>query len=324
MSGWQVVLQKTVALFLVMLVGAWAARIGFWSPEAGRTLSRLLVDLVYPCYVVVQFLRTVDGDILRLNWYVPLLGFAVIAVGQAAGWLGGVAVRHPVRRRTFIFLVAITNWIYLPLPIAEALFGDSGVRTVLLMNVGCQAAIWTLGVATLSPGLSPKDSLRHVATNPGMVATVGGLLLAVWVPALRGGAPDYPVLYTVLEAAEMLGGLTIPLSLLIIGAQLGSCPLADLKPEPALWGVLALRLAAAPLLAILLVQAAARVGLVIPDAPRQIFYLVAAMPIAISCTLFTERYGGDSLLSAKAILASTLASLATVPLLFRLIQSQGW
>ena len=100
--------------------------------------------------------------------------------------------------------------------------------------------------------------------------------------------------------------------------------LADLKPEPALWGVLALRLAAAPLLAILLVQAAARVGLVIPDAPRQIFYLVAAMPIAISCTLFTERYGGDSLLSAKAILASTLASLATVPLLFRLIQSQGW
>ena len=324
MNGWLVVLQKTSAMFLVMVAGWAVARRGLWKPEAGRTLSAILVDVVYPCYVIVQFLRTVDGDSLRLNWYVPVLGFLVIAIGQIAGLAGSLGVREPGRRRTFVFLVAITNWIYLPLPIAEGLFGAEGVRTVLLMNVGCQAAIWTIGVATLNPGLSWRESLRHIFTNPGILATAAGLLLAVYVPALRNGAPTLPAVKPLLDAADLLGSLTIPLSLLIIGAHLGARALSQLRPEPALWGILALRLLAAPLLAVLLVRAAAHAGLLIPAAPRMIFYLIAAMPVAISCTLFTERYNGDSLLSSKAIFASTLVSLATVPLLFRWIQTAGW
>ncbi len=324
MNGWQVVLQKTLAMFLVMIAGWIAARRGLWKPEASRTLSNLLVDLIYPCYVIVQFLRTVDADTLRVNWFVPVLGFLVIAIGQLAGLAGGLAVREPVRRRTFVFLVAITNWIYLPLPIAEGLFGAEGVRTVLLMNVGCQAAIWTIGIATLNPGLSVRESLRHIFTNPGILATVAGLALAVFAPALRNGAPTLPPVTPLLDAADLLGSLTIPLSLLIIGAQLGARPFSELRPEPALWGVLALRLLAAPLLALLLVRGAALAGLSIPEVPRLIFYLIAAMPAAISCTLFTERYNGDSLLSSKAVFASTLVSLATVPLLFRAIQTAGW
>lgn len=324
MNGWLVVLQKTSAMFLVMVVGWFAARAGLWKPEASRTLSRFLVDLVYPCYVIVQFLRTVDGEILRQNWFVPALGFLVIVVGQFAGLAGAPFVRDPVRRRTLVFLVAITNWVYLPLPIAESLFGAEGVRTVLLMNVGCTAAIWTLGVATLNPGLSLRESLRNIFTNPGILATAAGLLLAVYVPPLRNNAAGAPVLQPVLAAADLLGGLTIPLSLLIIGAQLGERPLATLRPEPALGGVLALKLVVSPLLAILVGRAFFLLGAPIPEVPRLVFYLIASMPAAISCTLFTERYGGDSLLSSKAIFSSTLVSLATVPLLFRLVHTLGW
>lgn len=319
-GGWLVVLQKTSALFLIMVAGWIVARRGLWKPEASLTLSRFLVDFVYPCYVIAQFLRTVDGEILRLHWYVPVLGFLVIAIGQAVGLAASPLVRDPVRRRTVVFLASLTNWIYLPLPIAEGLFGADGVRSILLMNVGCTAAIWTIGIATLNPGMTPRESLRHVLTNRGILATAAGLLLAVYVPALRNGAPGLPFLKPVLEAADLLGALTIPLSLLIIGTRLGEQPLTTLRPEPALWGVLALRLLAAPLVALGLVRLLAACGWPIPEAPRFSFLLVAAMPPALSCTLFTERYNGDSLLSAKAVFLGTLASLATVPLFFRLLQ----
>jgi predicted permease len=323
-NGWLVVLQKTSALFLVMIVGWIVTRRGLWKPEASRTLSRFLVDFVSPCYVVVQFLRTIDGDMLRHSWYIPVLGFLVIALGQLVGRLASPLIHTPVRRRTFIFLISLTNWIYLPLPIAEALFGASGVAAILLMNVGCTAAIWTIGIATLNPGMSPRESLRHVVTTPGLLATAAGLFLTLAVPALRNDAPGLPFLKPALDAAGMLGLLMIPLSLLVIGAQLGEVPLKTLKPEPTLWGVLALRLLAVPLAALALVRLLTAVGLTIPDAPRLTFLLVAAMPPALSCTLFTERYNGDSLLSSKAVFLGTFASLATVPLFFRLVQALGW
>ena len=323
-SAWLVVLQKTSAMFLVMVAGWLAARNGLWKPEASKTLSRFLVDLVAPCYVIVQFLRTVDGASLRHSWYVPVLGFLVIAVGKAVGLAAAPSVREPVRRRTFVFLVAQTNWIYLPLPIAEGLFGAEGVRAVLLMNVGCTAAFWTISVATLNPGQTLRESLRHIFTNMGILATVAGLLLAVYVPTLRNGAPGLPFVKPVLDAADFLGALMIPLSLLVIGAQLGERSFAELRPERGLWGVLSLRLAAAPVVALLLTRLMTLCGIAIPDVPRLTFLLVAAMPPAISCTLFTERYGGDSLLSSKAVFFGTLVSLATVPVFFRVVQALGW
>lgn len=323
-NGWLVVLQKTSTLFLVMVAGWIAAKRGLWKPEASRTISRVLLDLVCPCYIIAQFLRTIDGPTLRHSWYIPVLGFLVIVIGEAVGLAASPLVQAPVRRRTFVFLVALTNWIYLPLPIAEGLFGADGVTAILLMNIGCSAAIWTIGIATLNPGMSPRESARHVFTNPNILATVAGLALALAVPPLRNGAPTLPFLHPFLNAAELLGLLMIPLSLLVIGAQLAEVKTSQLRPEPALWGVLALRLAAAPLAALGFVHLLGLAGVPIPDTPRLTFLLVAAMPPALSCTLFTERYNGDSLLSAKAVFFGTFLSLATVPLYFRLVQALGW
>lgn len=319
-NGWLVVLQKTATLFLLMVLGWTVARKGLWKSETSRVVSRFLVDIVYPCYVVVRLLRTIDVPVFLSSWYIPLLGFLVIATGEAVGLAASPLVRDPHRRRTFVFLAAQTNWIYLPLPIAEGLFGEAGVTAILLMNIGCTAAIWSIGVAALKPGGSPFATLK-LMLNRGVLATLLGLLLALFVPPLRNGAPGLPVIQPLLQAADMLGLLMIPLSLLVIGAQLGEKEWRELRPEPALLGVLSLKLAAVPLAALGLTALLALSGLPIPEVPRLCFLLVAAMPPALSATLFTQRFGGDSLLSAKAVFFGTFASIATVPLFFRLVQA---
>ena len=47
------------------------------------------------------------------------------------------------------------------------------------------------------------------------------------------------------------------------------------------------------------------------------------MPVAISCSVMAERYGGDVPLAAQGIFYSTLFSLLTVPAMFFLIQRFG-
>jgi predicted permease len=55
-----------------------------------------------------------------------------------------------------------------------------------------------------------------------------------------------------------------------------------------------------------------------------IIYLIAAMPVAISCSVMTERFSGDTPLAAEGIFYSTFFSLLTMPAIFFLIQRFGF
>jgi len=324
MAGWIVVFEKSLALFLVMALGAAAALGGIWRKETSRSVSTLLIDIVFPCYVLVHLLRTVDGPTLRREWFGPLLGFLVIALGHLVGAFLAPLLRNRSSRPTFVFLVAMTNWIYLPLPIAEALFGGDGVRAILLINVGAQVAVWTLGIAALKPGLPLRESVRAILANPGILATFAGLLLAIGLPPAQGSeAPRLPAFFSPLvDAVTLLGTLTIPLSLLLIGSELGLHRAAALRFQPALWGVLAARLLAVPFATVLVLRLLAWPWPdLFPLHWTMTLVLVSAMPPAISCILFTERFGGDSLLSSQAVFGGTLAGLVSVPALFAL---GGW
>jgi len=129
----------------------------------------------------------------------------------------------------------------------------------------------------------------------------------------------------VVNALVMLGSLTIPLSLLIIGAQLGELTLADHAPTRQLFVVILSRLVLAPMITIAIVLSVERLfGVIIPDVPRVTGYLIACMPVAVTCSIFIGRFGGDVLLGARTIFYSMLCSLLTVPLWYYVILRFGW
>ncbi len=333
MPEFRVVLLKIMAMFLVMAVGWWARRRAYINAAAVRILSRLVVDLVFPCLVLTQMLRTVDPGVLRQGWFVPLLGGGVILTSILAGWAVLPWFCPRPRLPTAVFLAGLPNWIFLPLPIAEALFGDAGVRDVLLFNVGAQLALWSLGVWTLQGAAPSLAAVKNLFRNPGLLATAAGILLALIWPAARALETSAAAAMTpgpfaaaaAVQAMSMLGSLTIPLSLLITGAQLGALTAAGARPPPGeLAAVLAARLIGGPCLAVAAVWILAWAGFSVPDATRQIYYLIAAMPVAISASIMSERFNGDNLLSARAIFWSTVLSMATVPAFYWLTQNRGW
>jgi malate permease and related proteins len=325
----QVVLVKIAAMFLVIVVGWLARRRGFLAAEFTATLSRLVVDVAFPALVFTQMLRTVNADALRAEWFSPLLSVVIVFVAYFVGLVVSPLFCGAAQRNTFTFLVTIPNWVFLPLPIAEALYGAAGVRTVLLCNAGAQLVLWSFGIWILHGSI--RQALRTLLTNTGLWATVLGIVMALLFPAAReletisaataslGGVLGG----TLVQALAMVGSLTIPLSLLTIGAQLGELTIAVHRFPRPLWGVILARLIFAPLVTLALGYAAIRAGVQIPDTTRMVCYLIATMPVAISCSVMTERYGGDAPLAAEGIFYSTLFSLLTVPAMFWLIQQFG-
>ena len=325
----QVVLVKIAAMFLVIVAGWLARRRGFLAAEFTATLSRLVVDVAFPALVFTQMLRTVNADALRAEWFSPLLSVLIVFVAYFVGLVVSPLFSGPAQRNTFIFLITVPNWVFLPLPIAEALYGAAGVRTVLLCNAGAQLVLWSFGIWILHGSI--RQALRNLLTNTGLWATALGIVMALLFPAAReletinaasaslggvlGGA--------LVQALAMVGSLTIPLSLLTIGAQLGELTIAVHRFPRPLWGVILARLIFAPLVTLALGWAAIRAGVQIPDTTRMVCYLIATMPVAISCSVMTERYGGDATLAAEGTFYSTLFSLLTVPAMFWLIQQFG-
>ena len=117
----------------------------------------------------------------------------------------------------------------------------------------------------------------------------------------------------------MLGSVTIPLSLLAIGAQLGAIPVSLRSLPLPVWGVVLARLLVAPLVTVALGVAFAHAGYRFPQMTRMVLVLVASMPVALVCSVMAERYGGDAQLAAQGVFLSTLFSLLTVPALFFLV-----
>ena len=330
MADWQIVLVKITAMFLVILVGWVARRRGYLPAETTRILSRFVVDIAFPALVFTQMLRTVTLGALREGWFAPLLMGVLIVIAYGAGLLVAPFFCRAEQKNTFVFLAAIPNWIFLPLPIVGAMYGDAGVRTLLLGNVGAQLMLWSFGVWILHGGVTAREVARHIVTNPGLIATALGILVALLIPSSHNwetgsvmGSPLALAAGAVVQALAMVGSMTIPVSLLAIGAQLGDLELHVHRPSRALWGVLLARLIVGPLLTVAVGWIVLRAGVTVPVVPRMVGYLIATMPVAISCSMFTERFGGDVSLSAQGIFYSTLFSLLTVPVFFFVIQRLG-
>jgi malate permease and related proteins len=325
---------KVLGMSLVLATGWAARRRGIFTPDVIRALSWLLVDLAFPSLAFVQMMRIADLGALHQGLVDMLLCLILMVIASATGYAAAAASGAGASRPTVSFLTAIPNWVFIPLPIATALWGAAGAAAILWMNATAQIYLWTVGLWTLRGGWRSVVSLPRILINPGVLATAAGLAVGLALPAVKpwlepGFAPHSALAYVggaALQAADMVGLQTIPLSFLVIGAQLADTMGARPTWNRPLCMVLSGRLVVAPVVTGLLFVALLRGGAVSPGVPISAALLVAAMPVAVSCGMFVERFGGDRDLGARAVLLSTLGSLLTVPAflwLFRALVAAG-
>jgi predicted permease len=330
-NGAGIVFLKILSLLPVLLLGWLAARRGWIGRESVAVASRMTVDLALPALTFTQLLRTVTPASLRAQWPLPLAGAGLMILGWLAGVVAAPLFVGQERWPTFVFLITLSNSIYLPLPIAEALHGEEGVRAVLLLNLGVTVLQWTLAVGTLL-GRPDGRTLRNLALSPGLIATLAAIAASLGFPALRtlerldprGATPGALAGSALLQALSLLGSMTIPLALLVAGARLDMKDLRRAgRSRAPLAGVLLSRLVLAPAAAGGAMLLAAAGGIYLDEVSRSVIFLISCMPVAINCGVFTERYGGDSSLAAGSIFSSTLLSVLTVPALFYLAKMRG-
>ena len=169
-------------------------------------------------------------------------------------------------------------------------------------NIAFVFVTWTVGVSLFQG--RQNVSLKRVLLNPNVIAAFLGFA----VFCLNITLPDI-----LSQTMSLIGGLTTPLSMLLIGTRISGIRLSELRDKD-YHITAALRLIVLPLILYVLL-----LPLHLDPAVWSTLYLLTAMPCGTLSAMQAELYGGDARFAARAIAYSTLLSLVTVPIVSMLL-----
>jgi predicted permease len=192
-------------------------------------------------------------------------------------------------------------------PVLESLFGRTGILYGSIYVAVFNIFLWTNGMAIFSSSEKlNRDSIKKIVLNPGIITVLIGIVLFMLSIRLPG---------PVAEAVDLVGSMTIPLSMLIVGATVAGSRFKELFRGWDIYYITAVRLVLMPLIAF-----AALKILGFPEMLMTICVLLIAMPAAATTTIFAELYDSDSVFASRVVVFTTLASIVTLPLMMLLIQ----
>ena len=177
MPGYWPLLAIVTPVFVLFALGALLPRVCRLTVETEAGLLRLYVNFFYPALILKSVLGNAAlRDPANLFWP-PLAGFGTIVLGFAAGYYAGRALglHAGAGLRTFAFAVGIYNYGFIPIPLMESLYGREPLGVLLVQNMGCELALWSVGLLVLS-GLSPREGWRRVL-NPPLCTLVAALVV---------------------------------------------------------------------------------------------------------------------------------------------------
>lgn len=307
MSYWQLLLL-ILPVFALIAIGAGMRRLGWMTAEADATLLKMVVSCLYPCLIFENVFNNAALRVPSNLAFAPFLGLSTMAVGiwlaLGAGKLLGL--EKGTGLRTFAFSTGINNYGYIPIPLMAGLFGADSLGLLLVFNVGCEVAVWTVGILVLS-GLSFREGWRKLV-NPPVIAMILGL-----AGNLSGAGPRIPGV--VLSVVHQCGVCAIPLGLILIGATLEqylSRPRELFQPAVT-FGSIALRLILFPLLFLFLAR-----YLPCSVELKRVLVVQAAMPAGILAIVIAKHYGGLPLTAVRITIGTTAVGIFSIPIWLKL------
>ena len=291
----QILLQQTIIMFALMLLGLLLSRRGMITEQGSRDLSNVLLYAVIPCVILRSYISEFSTEKLRAMGLSALIAVIAFAASIAVAYLT-CGTRHRIEN----FAVAFGNAGFIGIPLVTAVFGPEAAFYVVSFSTFANLLQWTYGIVIIS-GKKETMNLRMVFVNPVFISMVIGIALFVLQPAL-------PTVVTG-TIGYIADGNTV-LAMIILGYYLSKVQLRGLFADVRLYLFSALRLLVVPAVTIL-------VFLPFPFARGEITLITliaAATPIASSTAIFAQKFGQDYRRAVSYVCLSTILSVATLPL----------
>ena len=287
----QTLVQTVIPIFSIIVVGYAIGRIKKVNIQA---FVDLIVYIAGPCLIFASIARsdinvadftTIAGAALAIILIMAFSAFLIFKITNSD-------------RKGLYLPMVFGNTSYLGYPAALFAFGMDGLSRAVVYDMINSLVIFSFGIYIVHH----KNELQEAFKVPLLYAVVIGLavnLLQIHVPDL------------VFTPIELIGMITIPLALLVLGYKL-----TEIKISAAKIALLAsvFRIGGGVLVALVIINLLSIDGLV-----KDIIVLQAAMPSAVMSLILAAKYNRDASLVASVVLITTVLSMISIPLILSVL-----
>jgi len=316
MHIFNVTLQSVAALLAIGVLGFWIIKRNIIPENILRFLAVLAIEIALPCIVFVNLIMQFSPSSFVRWWQYPLWWLAFSATAFLLT-LVTMFVSAKASRREFAFTLFFQNGLFFPFIIITGIFGPTNPYiAVLFIFIAFHPSLFFSTDHLFFKRPSPKIEEGHQRRkplrwerilNPVLISTV----LAASIKLL-GAEKHLPTF--VLTVFQMLGGMSLPLLMLILGGSL----YVDFQSRGPIYikevmKFILIKNVIFPLVFIALLVLAR------PAYPvALIIFLESAAPPITGIPIQTQRHGGNVSITNQFILASFVFSIFSIPLMFTL------
>ena len=302
-----VIINAVFPLFALILIGYISGRKRLLGAGAIDSLNKFVVWMALPA-LLFQAMAQITWEQINQPGYVAASSLAIAAVFLVSY----VMDRHRRGRLADASIEGLassySNAGFMGIPLCLMVFGPESLPAVIIATLLTACVLFAFSIVLIEIDLlgsrnilgTARKVVMSLLRNPLVAAPLLGLMIA---------AIQVPLPYAVLQFTTLLGAAASPCALVTIGLFLAQGEPAE--HHGAVWRIVALKLVLHPLIAFVLV----RWVFDMPPMWAATAVLLAALPVGTGPFMLAKLYEREPATTSRAILISTVLSLATVSVL---------
>lgn len=300
-----IVFTKILVIFSIIGVGFLANKTKVLPLESKDYLVRLLLTITSPCLIVSSISTkelTAETFTQTIEVMVGSLAFFII-VPFISYFLVRLLRYNPVEDRGVMMVVmTAVNTGFMGFPITKAIFGDDYFFLMVIENIVLTIYLYLIAVIQMNLGsgkkMDLKSTLKPLVNNCTLAAIISLVLLF--------GHIKLPT--PIFELTDMIGSITVPLSMIVVGIQLGESKFSSVLKNWKLIIASGCNVILIPILTFFAVN-----YLPITTETKLLLVLAACFPCAVVTVAVASQEGKNAGLLAEGVALTTLFSLITLP-----------
>lgn len=260
-------------------------------------LTDLIIDLILPCNIIHAFYVEFTHETLTACFQVLIVSIALQLLCTLISTYGYQKV--PKEERTVLkYATVCSNAGFLGNPVAEGLYGSTGLLMASIYLIPQRIIMWSAGVSFFTECPSKKEVFKKVIRHPCIVAVGIGMVIMLSQVTL----PDL-----LIRTVDNIGGCNTALTMILIGTVMGEADIRTMVTRLSLWFSV-IRLVLIPLAVLL--------GCVlfgIKGTAAGVCIILAAMPAGTTTAILASKYQCAEEFAGKCVVLTTVLSMAAIP-----------
>ena len=287
MDALQLVLNTVIPVFSII-------GLGYILGKKKKIDTKPVIDFLVYITGPALIITSISKSTLNINDFgLIFLAASLVIIIQGILMFFILGLRKSKKKGIYLPTV-IGNTGYLGYPIALFAFGTLGLSSAIVYDMTNSLFIFSIGIYIVHH----KNAFSEMFKLPLIYAVVFGLLINIF---------KMPIPNVLFKPLEMIGAVTIPVALILLGYRLTEIRVRDTKKAFMASGF---RIAGGFVIGIIIAHLLDLSGTI-----RNIVILQSAMPSAVMSMILTHKYGSDAELSASIVLISTMFAIITIPLI---------